>query len=293
MGLSDKIYKYIFMTVALSSFVFLIGIIIVLFSEGLPVLSSTGVMAFIFGKSWYPTSTPSEFGIFPLISASLVVTLGAMVVAVPVGIGSALYIHEIAGVKQKMILKPVVELLGAIPSIIFGFFGMLIVAPFLQDLLHLSTGQCAFTGALILGIMAIPVLCSISEDALSVVPKSYREASYALGANRWQTLWKVIMPAAGSGVSTSIILGISRVMGETMTVLLVTGGAAMIPKSIFDPVRPMTSTIAAEMGEAAVGGAHYHALFAIGLVLFLITLMMNMIAEYISRKYRMKLGQDV
>ena len=281
------------MVIAFSSFIFLTGIIIVLFTEGLPVLSFTGVLGFIFGKSWYPTSTPPEFGIYPLIAGSLLVTLGAMIVAVPIGIGSALYIHEIAGEKQKMFLKPVVELLGAIPSIIFGFFGMVIVAPFLQKIFNLSTGQCAFTGALILGVMAIPVLCSIAEDALSVVPKSYREASFALGANRWQTLWKVIMPAAGSGVSTAIILGISRVMGETMTVLLVTGGAAMVPGSIFDPVRPMTSTIAAEMGEAAVGGQHYHALFAIGLVLFLITLIMNMIAEYISRKYRMKLGMDV
>ncbi|MEI7904346.1 MAG: phosphate ABC transporter permease subunit PstC [Candidatus Firestonebacteria bacterium] len=293
MGLTDKIYKYIFMIIAFSSFVFLLGIITVLFTEGLPVFSFTSVINFIFGKSWYPTAVPPEFGIFPVILGSLIVTLGAMILAVPVGIGSALYIHEIAGEKQKMFLKPIVELLGAVPSIIYGFFGMVVVAPFVQNLFKIPTGQCAFTGALILGVMAIPVVCSIAEDALSVVPKSYREASYALGANRWQTLWKVIMPAAGSGISTSVILGISRVMGETMTVLLVTGGAAMIPGSIFDPVRPMTSTIAAEMGEAAVGGSHYHALFAIGLVLFLVTMVMNIVAEYIGRKYRIKLGLDV
>lgn len=281
------------MVVAFSSLVFLTGIVLVLFIEGLPAFSVTGVLSFIFGKSWYPTSTPPEFGIMPLISASFVVSVGAMLFAIPIGIGSALYIHEIAGEKQKMFLKPIIELLGAIPSIIFGFFGMVIVAPLVQKLFNLSTGQCAFTGALILGVMAIPVVCSIAEDALSVVPRSFREASFALGANRWQTLWKVIIPAAGSGISTAIVLGISRVMGETMTVLLVTGGAAQIPNSIFSPVRPMTSTIAAEMGEAAVGGTHFHALFAIGLVLFVITLILNMIAEYIGRKYRLKLGLDV
>ena len=293
MKISEKIYKNTFMVVAFSSLVFLTGIVLVLFIEGLPAFSVTGVLSFIFGKSWYPTSTPPEFGIMPLISASFVVSVGAMLFAIPIGIGSALYIHEIAGEKQKMFLKPIIELLGAIPSIIFGFFGMVIVAPLVQKLFNLSTGQCAFTGALILGVMAIPVVCSIAEDALSVVPRSFREASFALGANRWQTLWKVIIPAAGSGISTAIVLGISRVMGETMTVLLVTGGAAQIPNSIFSPVRPMTSTIAAEMGEAAVGGTHFHALFAIGLVLFVITLILNMIAEYISRKYRMKLGMDV
>ncbi len=281
------------MVVAFSSLIFLTGIVLVLFIEGLPAFSVTGILSFIFGKSWYPTSTPPEFGIMPLISASFVVSVGAMLFAIPVGIGSALYIHEIAGEKQKMFLKPIIELLGAIPSIIFGFFGMVIVAPLVQKVFNLSTGQCAFTGALILGVMAIPVVCSIAEDALSVVPKSFREASFALGANRWQTLLKVIIPAAGSGISTAIVLGISRVMGETMTVLLVTGGAAQIPNSIFSPVRPMTSTIAAEMGEAAVGGVHFHALFAIGLVLFMITLVLNMIAEYIGRKYRVKLGLDV
>jgi len=293
MKISEKIYKNVFMVVAFSSLIFLTGIVLVLFIEGLPAFSVTGILSFIFGKSWYPTSTPPEFGIMPLISASFVVSVGAMLFAIPVGIGSALYIHEIAGEKQKMFLKPIIELLGAIPSIIFGFFGMVIVAPLVQKVFNLSTGQCAFTGALILGVMAIPVVCSIAEDALSVVPKSFREASFALGANRWQTLLKVIIPAAGSGISTAIVLGISRVMGETMTVLLVTGGAAQIPNSIFSPVRPMTSTIAAEMGEAAVGGVHFHALFAIGLVLFMITLVLNMIAEYIGRKYRVKLGLDV
>jgi len=183
-----------------------------------------------------------------------------------------------------------IEILAGIPSIVYGFFGMVMVAPFLQRLLGLPVGLCAFTGSLILGIMATPTVCSIAEDALSYVPRSFREASLALGANKWQTLIKVIMPAAGSGISTAIILGMSRAVGETMTVLMVTGGAAVIPHSFFQPVRPMTASIAAEMGEAVIGSPHYHALFAIGMILFLITLIFNIIAELLSRRFRLKLG---
>jgi phosphate transport system permease protein len=277
----------------MSSLAILLLIMAVLFIEGLPAFSNVGILEFVFGKSWYPTHEPAEFGIISMIAASFVVTLGAMFVAVPLGIGSSLFIHELASERLREFLKPAVELLGAIPSIVFGLFGMVVVAPFIQRLLNLPTGMCAFTGALILGVMAIPTVCSIAEDALGFVPKSYREASFALGANRWQTLWKTVIPAAGSGMSTAVILGMSRVVGETMTVLMVTGGSAVIPRSIFDPVRPMTSTIAAEMGEAAAGGAHYHALFAIGLVLFFITLILNLFAEIMSRRYRLKLGLDV
>ena len=217
-------------------------------------------------------------------------TVGALFVCMPLGVGSALYMHELAGHRQKSVLKPLIEILAAIPSIVYGFFGMVIVAPFIQKTLNLHVGLTAFTGSLMLGIMATPTVCSIAEDALSFVPKSFREASYALGANRWQTLIHVIMPAAGSGISTAIILGMSRAIGETMTVLMVCGGAAMIPRSFFQPVRPMTATIAAEMGETVMGGIHYHALFAIGLLLFLFTLVFNIVAEIISRRYRLKLG---
>jgi phosphate transport system permease protein len=286
----ELIYKWIFATLGFSSLVFLVGITIVLFKEGLPVFKTVRPLDFIFGRFWYPTHEQAEFGAFPLIAASFWVTAGALFICVPLGVGSALYIHELAGHRQRAFLKPLIEILAAIPSIVYGFFGMAVVAPYLQNLLHIPTGLCAFTGSLILGIMALPTVCSIAEDALSFVPRSFREASYALGANRWQTLIKVVIPAAGSGISTAIILGISRAIGETMTVLMVTGGAAVIPKSIFDPVRPMTSTIAAEMGEAVVGSAHYHALFAIGLILFLITFVFNIMAEIISRRYRLKLG---
>jgi len=183
-----------------------------------------------------------------------------------------------------------IEILAGIPSIVYGFFGMLVVAPFLQNLLGIPTGLCAFTASLVLGIMAVPTVSSLAEDALSFVPGSFREASLAVGATRWQTLTRVVVPAAGSGISTAIILGMSRAVGETMTVLMVAGGAAIIPHSIFDPVRPMTSTIAAEMGEAVMGSLHYHALFAIGLILFLITLIFNIVAEIVSRRFRLKLG---
>jgi phosphate transport system permease protein len=288
--LKEKIIKYIFATMAFSSVAFLVGIIFVLFREGLPALAYINPWEFLMGREWYPTHEPPSFGILPIVLASVWVTVGAMAICVPLGIGSALYVHEIAGHKQKALLKPLIELLAAIPSIVYGFFGMVVVAPFLQSALNLPTGLCALTASVVLGIMAIPTVASIAEDALGYVPNSFREASYAVGANRWQTLTKVIIPAAGSGVSTAIILGMSRIVGETMTVLMVSGGAAVMPTSFFQPVRPMTSTIAAEMGEAVMGGAHYHALFAIALLLFLITLVINLIAEMIGRKYRLKLG---
>jgi phosphate transport system permease protein len=286
----EGIYKWLFAILAFTSLVFLVGIIITLLKEALPVFTTVKPGTFLFGQSWYPTSEPPELGIWPLIVASFTVTAGAMAFCVPIGIGTALFIHEIASQPQRTFLKPVIEILAGIPSIVYGFFGMVIVAPFLQNILGIPTGLCAFTASLVLGIMATPTVASLAEDALSYVPRSFREASLALGANRWQTLTRIVVPAAGSGISTAIILGLGRAVGETMTVLMVAGGAAMIPKSMFDPVRPMTSTIAAEMGEAVMGGLHYHALFAIGLILFIITLGVNIIAEIISRRYRLKLG---
>jgi phosphate transport system permease protein len=288
--IKEKIYKGIFTLLAFASLVFLVGITLTLFIEGLPVFKEVGFFNFIFGKSWYPTYEPPEFGILSLILGSLWVTAGAVFFCVPIGVGSALFINELAGKRVKAVLKPVIEILAGIPSIVYGFFGMVIVAPFIQNLLNLPVGLTAFTGSLMLGIMATPTVCSISEDALSFVPRSFREASLAVGANRWQTLTRVVLPASASGISTSIILGMSRAVGETMTVLMVTGGAAVIPHTFFQPVRPMTSTIAAEMGEAVMGSTHYHSLFAIGLILFFITLVFNIIAELISRRYRMKLG---
>ena len=288
--LREKLYLWIFAILAFASLVFLIGIILTLLKESLPFFSQYKLTAALIGRSWYPTSSPAEFGMLPLIFASVLVTLGAMVVCVPIGVGSALFIHELTSQRIRAVLKPMIEILAGIPSIVYGFFGMLVVAPFLQNLLGIPTGLCAFTASLVLGIMAVPTVSSLAEDALSFVPGSFREASLAVGATRWQTLTRVVVPAAGSGISTAIILGMSRAVGETMTVLMVAGGAAIIPHSIFDPVRPMTSTIAAEMGEAVMGSLHYHALFAIGLILFLITLIFNIVAEIVSRRFRLKLG---
>ncbi|MDD4907620.1 MAG: phosphate ABC transporter permease subunit PstC [Candidatus Omnitrophica bacterium] len=286
----ERVYKWLFTILAFSSLVFLAGIIIVLLSESLPIFSKVSVFKFLFGKSWYPTYEPAEFGILPLILASLWVSAGAMAVCVPLGVGSALYLNEIASYRQKAILKPLIEVLASVPSIVYGFFGMVILAPFLQGLFKIPIGLCAFSASLILGIMATPTVCSIADDALSYVPNSFREASFAVGADRWQTLTRVVIPAAGSGISTAVILGMSRAIGETMTVLMVAGGAAVIPGSFFDPVRPMTAAIAAEMGEAPMGGDHYHALFAIALALFTVTFIFNIIAEMISRRFRIKLG---
>ncbi|MBF0569880.1 MAG: phosphate ABC transporter permease subunit PstC [Candidatus Omnitrophica bacterium] len=286
----EQLYKWCFAVLAFASLIFLVGIMIVLFHEALPIFKKVHLSDFLFGQYWYPTYDPPEFGILPLILASFWVCAGAMVVCVPLGVGSALYLNELASARQKAVLKPLIEILAGIPSIVYGFFGMAIMAPLLQDTLHLPIGLCIFSASLTLGIMATPTVCSIAEDALSYVPQSFREASFAVGANRWQTLTRVVIPAAGSGISTAIILGMSRAIGETMTVLMVAGGAAVIPKSFFEPARPMTSAIAAEMGEAPMGSDHYHALFAIALILFLITFVFNIVAELISRRFRIKLG---
>jgi len=286
----EKLYKWIFTFLAFASLFFLVGIVLVLVKEGLPIFQKVSFFKFISGRSWYPTYSPAEFGILPLILASTWVTLGAVMVCLPLGVGSALYLNELAGPAQKAVLKPIIELLASIPSVVFGFFGMVILTPFLQKVFHLPTGLTALNASIILGVMATPTVCSIAEDALNYVPNAFREASFAVGANRWQTLTQVVIPAAGSGISTAIILGMSRAIGETMTVLMVAGGAAVMPHTFLEPVRPMTAAIAAEMGEAPMGGSHYHALFAIALVLFVITFLFNIIAELISRRFRIKLG---
>ena len=239
---------------------------------------------FILGKSWHPTHEPPEFGILPLILASLLVTLGAMLIAVPLGVGSAIYVAELSHARIRETIKPMIELLAGIPSVIYGFFGMVVVTPLVQKLFNIPVGLTAFTASCLLGIMALPTIISIAEDAITSVPKEIKEASYALGATKWETITKVVIPAAKSGILTAIILGLGRAIGETMTVLMVAGGAAVIPHSFLQPVRPMTATIAAEMGEAPVGSPHYHALFTISAILFLITVGLNILANYIKEK---------
>ena len=282
----EIIIQYIFLLFALVSVLVLGLIVFSLFREGLPLFTSVSVKDFLFGKEWYPTYDPPSFGIFPLVVGSLIVTLIATLIAVPLGVMAAIYISEIAPQRIKEILKSVIELLAGLPSVVLGFFGMVIVAPWLQETFDLPTGLNIINASVILAIMAIPTISSISEDALYAVPREFKEASYALGATKFETITQVIVPAALSGISTAVMLDMARAVGETMVVLMVAGGAAAIPESLFDPVRPMPASIAAEMGETPYGSAHYQALFAIGMVLFFLTLAFNLIADYVSHKFR-------
>ncbi len=282
----ERALQWGFLLVALASLAVLCAIMAFLFAEGMPIFKVVRVQDFVFGKYWYPTSDPADFGILPLIVASMAVTAVSSAIAIPLGVMTAIYLAEIASARMREWVKPVVELLAAIPSVVIGFFGMVVVAPALQKALGIATGLNLFNAALMLAFMSVPTICSLSEDAIFNVPVDLKEASLALGATRWETTWRVTIPAALSGISTSVILGMSRAMGETMVVLMVAGGAAMIPESLFDPVRPMPASIAAEMAEAPFGGAHYHALFATGVVLFLFTLAFNIVADWVSHRYR-------
>jgi phosphate transport system permease protein len=278
--------KQLFLFFSLISF-FLLGLIVIfLFKEGLPIFNKVSVGDFLFGKEWYPTYDPPSYGIWPLIVGTIAVTLCSSLLAVPLGVLSAVYISELAPPQIKEILKSVIELLAGLPSVVLGFFGMVILAPWLQDTFNLPTGLNIVSASLVLALMAIPTISSISEDALYAVPQEFKEASYALGATKYETIVKVVMPAALSGICAAVILGMARVVGETMVVLMVTGGAAAIPESIFDSVRPMPASIAAEMGEAPFRSGHYHALFATGIVLFLMTLLFNLVADYVSEKFK-------
>lgn len=262
------------------------GIMFFLFWEGLPLFKDYGVGDFLFGQFWYPTSEPPDFGIFPLLVGSLAVTVLASCIAVPLGVMTAAYLTEIASPAVRRVVKPFVELLAALPSVVIGFFGMVVAAPFIQDYLGADTGLNLFNASVMLAFMSVPTICSVAEDALFAVPRSLREASLALGATRWETTVRVVLPAALSGIGTAVMLGMSRAIGETMVVLMVAGGAGMLPTSIFDPVRPMPASIAAEMAEASFRGDHYHALFAIGMVLFMFTLCFNVIAQHIAEKHK-------
>ncbi|MEN6374851.1 MAG: phosphate ABC transporter permease subunit PstC [Smithella sp.] len=282
----EKIIKFILFLFALVSVLVLALIVFSLFREGLPIFQKVYLGDFLFGLGWYPTADPPLFGIFPLIVGSLVVTLISTMIAVPLGVLSAIYIAEIAPASIKEVLKSIIELLAGLPSVVLGFFGMVVIAPWMQDTFDLPTGLNIINASVILAIMAIPTISSISEDALYAVPREFKEASYALGATKFETITKVIFPAALSGISTAVILGMSRAIGETMVVLMVAGGATAIPESLFDSVRPMPASIAAEMGEAPYRSLHYQALFAIGIVLFALTLIFNLVADYVSHRFR-------
>lgn len=262
-----------------SAILFVALIFIFLIREGIPTFGEVELTSLL-GVRWYPIE--DHFGILPLITGSIIITLGAAFIAVPFGIGTAIYISEIAPRWMREVLKPLVELLGGLPSVVLGFLGILVLSPYLRVFLDLPTGLTALAGSLLLGGIAVPTVVSVAEDALDAVPRAYREGAWALGATRWQTIWRVTLPAAKSGVLTAIMLGVGRAIGETMTVMMVTGNAPVLAlklSSIFSPVRTMTATIAAEMGEVANGSVHYHVLFFIGMVLFLISLGVNIAAS--------------
>lgn len=246
---------------------------------------------FLTGNEWFPTAQPAaQMGVKPLILGTLWVSLIAILLALPLGLGAAIYLSEIADDKVRNFLKPLIELLAGIPSVVYGFFGLVIIVPLIQTTFNLPVGETGLAGSIILGIMALPTIITISEDAMRNTPRAMKEASLALGASKWQTIYKVIIPHSISGITAGAILGIGRAIGETMAVLMVTGNAAVIPHTILEPVRTIPATIAAELGEAPDGGLHFKALFALGCILFLITLVINLLVEFISarNKYAIK-----
>lgn len=240
---------------------------------------------FFGGKEWYPTATPSaQYGLLPLLLGTIWVSLGAILLSLPFGIAVAVYLAEIASMRVRNFLKPLIELLAGIPSVVYGFFGLVVIVPFLQQSFKLPVGETALAGSIVLAIMALPTIITVAEDAMRTVPRATKEASLALGATQWQTIYRVIIPYAKSGITSAAVLGIGRAIGETMAVLMVTGNAAVIPHTLLEPVRTIPATIAAELGEASAGSGHYQALFALGCILFLITMVISISIEFIGKK---------
>jgi phosphate transport system permease protein len=269
-----------------SAILFVLVIFLFLMTEGLPALAEVPLNQLV-SKIWYPIE--EYYGLLPLIGGSLLITIAAAALAMPVGVGTAIYIAEVSPRWAREILKPLIEIMAGVPSVVLGFIGILVLAPELRRLLNISTGLTALAGALLLAAISVPTIVSVAEDALDAVPRSYRDAALAIGATRWQTIWRVTLPAARSGVLTAVMLGVGRAIGETMTVMMVTGNAPVLPTrlgALFQPARTMTATIAAEMGEVATDSVHYHVLFLIGILLFLISLVVNLIASAVIFRQR-------
>jgi phosphate transport system permease protein len=265
----------------------LIGIFSLLFIEGFPAFKTISPKEFFLSTVWNPTSPVKEqYGILSLVVSTMLTTIGALAIATPLGIACAAYLSDIASQRVREIVKPAVEILAGIPSVVIGFLGLVVVAPIIARIFNLPNGLNALNGSILLAIMALPTIISLSEDALVSVPQEYKSASLALGANRWQTIVRVTIPSALSGIIASIMLGMGRAIGETMTVLMACGNAQAMPHSFLDAVRTMTATIAIELGETAYGSPHYHALFIIGFVLFLMTFLVNLVSDLILAKYQ-------
>jgi phosphate transport system permease protein len=283
---TDLVLKHIFKTTGFITIALLAGIFFMLLYNSIAFFIEVKPLDFLTGSQWNPESTNGRYGIAPLLVSTGLVTIGAMVIAVPLGIFTAAFLSEMAHPKLKAILKPLIEMLAAIPSVAIGFLGIVLVGPGIAKIFGISNGLNALNGAVLLAVMALPTIITISEDAINAIPQSHREASLALGANKWETLFKVTLPAAFPGLIAAVMLGLGRALGETMTVLMATGNASVLPKGFLDAVRTITATIAIEMGEVPYQTTHYFALFAIAVVLFLITLLINLLGEYFANRLR-------
>jgi len=285
----DEVMAKFFFLNGLLAVAVLLAIFLLLILQSIPALREIGLRDLFLRTRWNPTAyTEPTYGLISQIVSSLLVTLGAMLLAIPLGVASASYIAEVASPQVREVIKPIVEMLAGIPSVVIGFLGIVLVGPLVARIFNLPNGLNALNGSLLLAVMALPTIISLSEDAIRAVPKTYKEASLALGANRWQTLCRVIIPSAFPGIMASIMLGMGRAIGETMTVLMACGNAAALPHSFLDPVRTLTATIAIELGEVPYGTLHYHALFMVGLVLFIMSFIANLVAEYVLSRYQEK-----
>ncbi|MDR3076530.1 MAG: phosphate ABC transporter permease subunit PstC [Synergistaceae bacterium] len=282
LGLRESLPRVLVYATALSGIWLVAFIIFFLIKEGVPILSEASISEIAGGTLWYPASAPPLYGMLPLIAGSAAVTALSSILAIPFGVATALFLSEICPEWAREFCKVSLEILGFLPSVVLGFIGMVILAPMMQHKFELLTGLNMLNASFLLGVMILPTIASLSEDSLSAVPQSMRDASHALGATRFETMFKITLPCASRGIAQAAILGVMRSVGETMVVLMASGGAAIIPEFISDPVRPLTSTIAAEMGETAVGSAHYHALFFMGCMLLAFTCALNLLVMKIE-----------
>lgn len=283
-GTGDRIMSRVVFCVAVTGIVVLVFILGFLIANGLPVLESTSLGEMFFSKDWYPTEEPPALGMAALVAGTLAATLLSSVMAIPVSIALAIFSAEIAPRRVRQCFKVLFEMLGFLPSIVLGFIGMMIIAPWMQVGLGIPSGLNLLNSSILLGFLIIPSVASLSDEALAAVPGELRDASYALGATRLETIFKVVFPSALPGIIAATLLGVMRALGETMVVLMAAGGAAILPAMFTDPIRPLTSTIAAEMGETPVGSTHYHALFFAGLILLIMTLAINLASLYVEKR---------
>lgn len=283
-GRGDRIIANLVRSVSMAGILIMLFILAFLVVNGMPVLRGSSLSEIFLSRDWYPAEEPPALGMLSLIAGTLSATLLSSMIALPIAVALAVFTAEIAPRKLRSLFKVLMELLGFLPSIVLGFLGMMVLAPWMQETLNIASGLNLLNASILLGFLIIPVVASLSEEALSSVPRELRDASYALGATRWETVRRVVIPHALSGIMAAALLGVMRALGETMVVLMAAGGAAIIPLMLTDPVRPLTATIAAEMGETPVGSTHYHALFFAGLILLAVTLAINLASFYIERR---------